>query len=452
MSLLFQNTSVLNPDFSVSSGMDLRADGARIVRICETGAPYAAPEDSAAPETVIDGSKLLLMPAFYNAHTHTPMTLMRGYGENMRLQEWLGERIFPFEDKITEEDAYFASLLAFAEGFQHGVVSMSDQYFHCEAIVRAAVSCGAKLNVSRGLSFFDELKDLTGFTPYQEAKKLYYDYHNNEDGRIRVELALHAEYTATPSLIEAVSGLVHETGAPLHVHISETQKEHEECRERNGGKTPAQVFADSGVFDNGGLAAHCVWITEEDARLLKEKGVSVVSCPVSNMKLASGIMDAPMILRNGLNLAIGIDGAASNNSFNFFEEMKLLEIGAKVRAGDPTQITPEQALHAATRGGALAQGRADCGFLAEGTRADLIALDFTAPAFQPLYDPAAAVVYAASSRDIVMTVADGKIVYRRADGPAANSLPTVDLEHVSYEVDCSKTRIIGELDAEGIPL
>ena len=449
MSLLFRNATVLNPDFSVSGGMDLRADGARIVQICETG---AAPAGSAEPETVIDGAGLLLMPAFYNAHTHTPMTLMRGYGENMRLQEWLGERIFPFEDKITEEDVYYASLLAFAEGFMHGVVSMSDQYFHCEAIVRAAASCGAKLNVSRGLSFFDELKDLTGFTPFQESKKLYYDNNNKEDGRIRVELALHAEYTATPSLIEAVSGLVHETGAPLHVHVSETQKEHEECKERNSGKTPAQVFADGGVFDNGGLAAHCVWITEEDARVLKGKGVSVVSCPVSNMKLASGIMDAPMILRNGLNLALGTDGAASNNSFNFFEETKLFEIGAKVRAGDPTQISPEQALRAATRGGALAQGRADCGVLAEGMRADLIALDFTAPAFRPFYDPAAALVYTASSRDIVMTVADGTIVYRRTDGLAAKSLPTVDFDRISHEVGRSKARILNELDAEGIPL
>ena len=473
MSLLFKNTSILNPDFSVSRGMDLRIEDARIVHIatsqeaCQGDSPCGTQADLRATGTscaaggrrhipsvplarVIDGAHLLLIPAFYNAHTHTPMTLMRGYGENLRLQEWLGERIFPFEDKMTDEDVYYASQLAFAEGFMHGVVSMSDHYFHSETIVRAAAACGVKLNISRGLSFFDELLDLTGFTPFQESKKLYYDNHDTLDGRIRVEIALHAEYTATPSLIEAVSGLVHETGAPLHVHVSETQKEHEECKERNGGRTPARVFADGGVFDNGGVAAHCVWITEEDADVLKEKGVSVVSCPDSNMKLASGVIDAPMILEKGLNLALGTDGAASNNNFNFFEEIKLFEIGAKSRVGDPTVISPQQALFAATRGGALAQGRADCGLLAEGMRADLIALDLTAPAFEPLYDPAAALVYAASSRDIEMTVADGQIVYRRADGPAANSLPTVDLERASFEVNRSKTRILGELAAEGL--
>ncbi|MDR1815410.1 MAG: amidohydrolase [Clostridiales Family XIII bacterium] len=434
MGLLFRNIAVLNEAFGIDYGRDVLVEDGRIAGV--GGRQDAAP-------TSVDGSGLLLMPAFYNAHTHTPMTLLRGYGENMKLQEWLGERVFPFEDKLTGEDCYYAALLQMAEGFAHGVVSHSDQYFFCDDIVRAAAESGAKINISRGMSFFDELLDTDGFTPFQEAKKLIADHHDTHGGRVRAELALHAEYTATNSLIEAVAGLVRETGAPLHVHISETQDEHEQCKLRHDGRTPVQVFADAGLFENGGLAAHCVWIEESDAEILAKKGVTAVSCPVSNMKLASGVMDAQLLYEKGVNIALGTDGAASNNSMNFFEEIKAYALVQKVRFSDPTRVTPQQALYAATRGGALAQGRADCGAVKEGMRADLIALDLSSPSLSPMYDPAAALVYAASSRDIVMTVADGVVVYEKG------AFPTVDLEKAVFEVGRAKERILGELAADG---
>ena len=439
--MLFKNIAVVNEDFSLARDMDVRIDGARIVSVVNSGASGGADEAVKDGERVIDGRGKLLMPGFYNTHTHLPMTLMRGYGENMSLTDWLEKKIFPFEDRLTGEDCYYAAMLAMAESFSHGVVSSSDQYFFCEDIVRAATESGAKLNAARGLSFFDEILDLTGFRPYEESRNLFRDHHDTAGGRIRVDIGLHAEYTATPGLIEAVAGLCRETGAPVHVHVSETMKEHEECKERNGGRTPMRVLYDGGVFDNGGIAAHCVLVEEEDADMLMEKGVTAVSCPVSNMKLASGIARIPLLLEKGVSVALGTDGAASNNGFNFFEEIKLLALSAKVRFGDPTLIRPQEALFAATRAGALAQGRPDCGYIKEGFRADMIVLDLCSPSLNPVYEIANNLVFSASSRDILMTLVDGRVVYE--DG----AFPTIDVEKTLYETERARNRILGELAA-----
>jgi len=421
--------------------MDVRIAGA-VIESCEPSLPPPGALPPPGGERVLDGRGKLLAPGFYNTHTHAPMTLLRGYGENMLLMDWLEEKVFPFEQMLTGEDCYHATMLAAAESFSHGIVSSSDMYFFCDDMARAATESRAKLNVSRGLSFFDEILDLTGFRPYQESKKLYEEHHGAEDGRIRVDIGLHAEYTATPGLIEAVAGLSRDTGAPVQVHVSETRKEHEECKARNGGRTPARTLADGGVFDLGGVAAHCVWIEEEDADILAEKGVTVCSCPVSNMKLASGIARVPLLLEKGVNVSLGTDGPASNNNFNFFEEIKMLAISAKVRFGDPTLITPAEALYAATRAGALAQGREDCGFIREGFRADMIVLDLASPALNPVYEMANALVYAASSRDILMTLVDGEVVYERG------GFPTVDIERTIYETERARKRILCALEAE----
>ncbi|MDR0876079.1 MAG: amidohydrolase [Clostridiales Family XIII bacterium] len=436
--MLFSNVSVLNADFSVSEGMYVKTEGGVISYL--SGEPPAG----VAPA---HRSGVLLMPAFYNAHTHSPMTLLRGRGENMNLQDWLEKKVFPFEDKLTGEDCYHATMLAMAESFSHGVVSSSDQYFFCDDILRAASESGAKMNISRGLSHFEDALDRSSFRPYLESRKLYYDNHDTVDGRIRVDLALHAEYTASQDLISAISDLSHETKAPVHVHISETQKEHEECKMRHGGQTPTEVFDAAGIWDFGGLAAHCVWAEECDAEILSNKGVTVVSCPVSNMKLASGIAPAPLFLDRGVNVALGTDGTASNNSLNFFEEIKLFSIGAKVRYGDPTLITSRQALYAATRAGALAQGRTDCGRLEQGARADFLVMDIGASSLNPVYDMADNLVYAGSSRDILMTVCDGTLVYKRGEGGAAE-YPTIDLERVIFEVARAQKRILGSLPEE----
>ena len=434
--MLFRNIDILNEDFSISKGMDVAIEGAFIKSI----KPSSEIND-VAEGRVIDGKGKLLMPGFCNAHTHAPMTLLRGWGENLSLNDWLHKRVFPFEDKLNGDDCYNATMLSMAESFANGIVSMSDMYFFCEDIVRAAIESGAKINVSRGLACMDKIIDFEELKAFRESKDLFRNYHDTHDDRIRVNMSMHAEYTSTPELIEAVAGLSNEFNAPVHVHVSETREEHEDCKARNDGRTPTRVLADGGVFDNGGLAAHCVWIEEEDADILLEKGVTIGTCPVSNMKLASGIARVPLFLDKGINVALGTDGTASNNNLNFFEEIKLLALSAKVRFGDPTLITPEQALFAATRAGALAQGRLDCGFVKEGYRADLIMLDMDSPALAPVYEIANSLVYSASNRDIKMTIVDGKVVYE--DG----QFPTIDIERTISECNKAKTRIMEELTA-----
>jgi 5-methylthioadenosine/S-adenosylhomocysteine deaminase len=225
----------------------------------------------------------------------------------------------------------------------------------------------------------------------------------------------------------------------MHVHVSETKAEHEGCKERRGGLTPVEYLGGLGLFDTAATAAHCVWVEEKDMAILEEKGVTVASCPVSNLKLASGVCDVPALMDRGVNVAIGTDSVASNNNLNMVEEMKFFALLNKERRGDPTCITPRQTVDAATVAGARSQGRNDCGRVEAGYRADLIVLDLGGPHMQPVHDLYNNLVYAASGGDVMLTVVDGKIVYE--DG----TWPTIDIERVKAEAGRATTRILGAL-------
>ena len=225
----------------------------------------------------------------------------------------------------------------------------------------------------------------------------------------------------------------------MHVHVSETRLEHEECKQRHGGRTPARVLCDLGAFDVPATAAHCVWAEESDMEIFREKGVTVASCPVSNLKLASGVCDVPALMKKGIRVAVGTDSAASNNSLNFIEEMKFFALLNKEKKGDPTVITPAETLYAATRAGALSQGRNDCGLLKVGQRADLTVLDIRQPHMTPVHDLANNVVYSASGSDVVLTMADGRVLYRDGD------FLTIDIEKTLAETENACRRILGQL-------
>ena len=222
----------------------------------------------------------------------------------------------------------------------------------------------------------------------------------------------------------------------MHVHLSETQLEHEECKARHGGMTPAAYFNSLGLFDTRTTAAHCVWLEGEDYRILKEKGVTVASNPVSNMKLASGVCNVPRLLEEGINVSLGTDSVASNNSLNFIEEMKYFATAAKEHLKDPTAVTPVQALKAATAAGAQAQGRVDCGLLKEGFKADLIVLDISGPHMHPVHDLINNVVYSASGSDVVLTMADGRVLYENG------RFFTIDVEKTIYEAGRMTEKIL----------
>ncbi|MCQ4638464.1 amidohydrolase [Anaerovorax odorimutans] len=428
--MLFNNITIIDENFQAAENMYVGIDGQTITYISKE-----APKKAFG--RVYDGKGKLLMSGFVNTHAHSPMTLMRGYGENLALQDWLNKKIFPFEAKLTGEAVYWATMLAMAESIRFGIVSTTDMYYFSEAMVKAIEESGAKNNISRSITCFDD-SDLFDLDGAKEMKALYENHHNGADGRIKVDMSIHAEYTSTPKVVRQMAEYTSSIGANMHVHLSETQTEHEECKQRHG-MTPAAYFNKLGLFDTPATAAHCVWIEGEDFDILKEKGVTVASNPVSNMKLASGVCNVPKLLDKGIRVSLGTDSVASNNSLNFIEEMKYLATAAKERLKDPTAVTPAQALQAATRAGALSQGRDDCGLLKTGYRADLIVLDISGPHMHPIHDLCNNVVYSASGSDVIMTMADGKILYENG------RYFTIDLEKTIYEAGRATKKILQAL-------
>lgn len=388
---------------------------------------------------VYDGTGKLLMPGFVNAHSHSAMTLMRGYGENLALADWLNTRIFPFEAKLTGEAIYNGTMLAAAEMLRFGIVSTTDMYFNGEAVSHAVLESGIKMNFGISTTCFDD-RGARELLVHQEMLDTLRRFHNAGEGRFKLDLAIHAEYTSTPLVVEDMAEIAKETGLNVQLHLSETQSEHEACKQRHGGRTPTRYFYDAGVFDAPTTAAHCVWLEDEDFELMKEKGVTAASCPVSNLKLASGFCRAPQMLAKGLNVALGTDSVASNNNLNILEEVKLFATLFKATSGDPTAVTPQQALYAATRAGALSQGRTDCGLLKEGFRADLIVLDLqNKPYLRPCHNMTNNVVFSAMGTDVCLTMVDGRVLYR--DG----LYTTLDSEAVARRAEESVEQILKQL-------
>jgi len=392
---------------------------------------------SRAPEgdygETYDGQGKVLMPGFYNGHGHSPMSILRGYGEGLPLDKWLNERIFPFEAKLYGDAIYWATLLSMAESVRFGIVSTSDMYYFMDDMARAIAEAGTKSNISRAIvNFGTPVQENVGITETIDAIKAY---HGSENGRIRVDACAHAEYTNDFPMLQAIAELAREYGVHNHIHLSETQNENEGCMLRHG-MTPAQLFDQAGMFDQPTTAAHCTWLTENDREILRSKGVSVACCPASNMKLTSGMCNIVPILEAGINITIGTDGVASNNSLNYFEEMKLFALTGKLTSLDPTTMSPAQVLRSATRAGALAQGREDCGLVKEGFKADLIVMDASGPNMWPYEDMPTHLVYSADGKDICLTMADGKVLYK--DG----EYTTLDLERIYFEAKKAKEEIL----------
>ena len=427
--MLFKDITIIDENFEIKEHMYVGTEGERTVYVGDT-----MPKQDFGQ--VIPGKNRVLMPGFYNIHGHSPMSLMRGYGENMNLQDWLFTRIFPFEDQLNSDAVYYGTLLSMAESMKYGIVSTSDMYYFCEDMARAVAESGEKNNISRSIVNpmgipFGDIKEI------DEMRSLAKNLNGASNGRIIIDSSLHAEYTSNEETAKGLAQVTKELGLRMHVHVSETALEHRECKERHGGRTPVRYLADCGLFDVPAIAAHCVHIEGEDYDILKEKGVTVATNPVSNLKLASGICDVNALLKSDINVGIGTDSVSSNNNLNFFEEMKTMMLLAKVKTGDPRVITPKQVLRMATRNGALAQGRQDCGLIKEGFKADFVMITTDSANMQPCHDLRNNIVLSATDSNIVMTVADGKILYK--DG----EFLTVDIEKAVYGVKKETERILG---------
>lgn len=430
--MIFKNITILDENFDIRDNQYVGIIGDRIDYIGDTE-PYGDYGD------VYSGKGRLLMPGFYNVHAHTPMTLLRGYAGGYNFQDWLFKKIIPFEAKLTREDVYYGSMLGIAEMLKFGTVSTTDMYLHTEHMTRAFIDSGVKINTGAGLVSFNPDERLVDNKDYKITKNLYENYHGACDGRIIVDASVHAEYTSLERILREYCEYAVELGLNMQVHMSEMKKEHDECKKRHGGKTPARYFNDIGMFKVPTTAAHCVWIEDEDYDILAENHVTVATCPVSNAKLASGICDAKRILEKNINLAIATDGVSSNNNLNMIEEMKFFSLLQKVRNSDSTAISPKQTIKAATVSGAMAQGRKDCGCIKEGNKADLIVFDIDQPHMKPVHSMLDNIVYSADGSDIEMTICDGKLLYKNGE------YYTIDLEKVEYEVEKRRLRVLSEL-------
>lgn len=392
------------------------------------------PQDNAVRS--YDARGKILMPGLINSHGHTPMSLMRGYADDYALHEWLFKKIFPVEERLTEQAVMLGARLSFAELIACGVTSVTDMYYFTPAIASVALECGMRTNICNALLCLDaENFDFESQRSTIETRQLLKEFHNEGNGRIKVDAGIHAEYTSTPKMWQAELEFAHEYGLNMHIHLSETRAEHQQCIERYG-KTPARMFYEHSVFDRPTNAAHCVWVSDEDMDLMAEKGVTAVHNPVSNLKLASGIARVFELQKRGVNVALGTDGCASNNTHDMFEELKYAALLQKGTLFDATVLPAYEALKLATVNGAKAQGREGrTGRIQAGYEADIILIDTNKPHLQPLFDPVSAVVYCARGSDVCLTMVQGRVLYENG------TYNTLDIEYT-----------LNELNRMGVPL
>jgi len=374
----------------------------------------------------IDGGGNVLMPGLVNAHTHVPMTLLRGYGDGHDLQDWLNNYIFPKEALLDARAVRAGTALGLAEMIASGTTTIADMYYFCDGIAQECVAAGVNLNLARGTTVFTPDFSFETYPACVELRELVDRWHGYNGGQVLVDASIHGEYTSGPALWESIAAYAREKGLGMHVHVSETQSEHDECVAR-WGKTPIQKLDEFGVWDVRSIAAHCVWTTPEDWALMAERGISAIHNPVSNLKLGSGVAPIPSMIQAGVNVALGTDGVSSNNSHDLFEEIKLTAILHNGVSCNPLAIPAYTSLRMATANGAAALGRKS-GQIAAGFDADLILVDFSHPSLIPCHDVCSNLAYAARGSDVVMNMARGKVIYKDGD------FLTIDMDRVKREV------------------
>ena len=422
MSILFENVTAVLMDnaHTVLPNAFVAVEGRTI-----TSVGTARPNGEFA--RVIDGRGGILMPGLINCHTHTPMTAMRGYGDGHNLQDWLNDFIFPVEAKWDDRAIRACADLGLMEMIASGTTCIADMYMRMNIMGQAVADAGISANLCCGGVFFGDTFSPEACDDCAVQEDLLRAWHGHDQGRIRVDAALHAEYTSTPGLWEWTADFAKRNNLGMHVHISETKREHEECKARWNGLTPIQTLDKYGVWDVRSIAAHCVWTTPEDWSLMAKKGITAVHNPASNLKLGSGVAKVPSMRKLGVNVALGTDGVSSNNSTDLFEDMKLAALLQNGVLCDPLAMDAWAALELATVCGAKALGR-DTGAIAVGKDADLILRDPDAPNQIPCPDAANHIAYAAHGANVKLNMCRGKVIYENGD------FLTIDADKVRREV------------------
>lgn len=364
---------------------------------------YVGParEDMPAFRRQIDLAGDLVMPSFKDAHTHSAMTFLRSFADDLPLHDWLYDRVFPREAKLTAENVYDLTRLAILEYLSGGITASFDMYMRNDAYAAANIDSGFRTVICSGLNDFDR--------DPENIEREYLKF-NSMSELVGYRLGIHAEYTTGMERMKYMSELTHKYKAPFYSHISETKAEQDGCAERYG-MTPAALFDSLGLYDYGGGGFHGVWFSDEDIGIFRRRGLWCVTNPASNLKLASGIAPVTRMLDAGVNLAIGTDGPASNNALDMFREMYLVTALQKYVSGDASACPADRVLEMACAGGARAMGLPECDDLAAGKRADLMVINMRRPNMQPENNIAKNLVYAGSRDDVRLTMVNGRVLY-----------------------------------------
>ncbi|MEG2338634.1 MAG: amidohydrolase [Clostridium sp.] len=418
MKILIKNTSIItvNKENEVLNNTDIGIDNGKIVFIGENSDFKA--------DKIIDGSEKVAMPGLINAHTHIPMSLLRNYANDLPLFQWLSEKIWPIEGKFTEDHIYWGSMLSIAEMIKTGTTTFNDMYFFMEDMAKAVEKTGIRASLSRGMMG----ESAEGDDRFNELRSLYNNYNGACNGRIRVMAGPHAPYTCSDEYLASVMEIADELNIPLHIHLSESKGEVEDSYSSKG-VSPIAHMENLGLFNRKTVAAHCVHLTEEDIDILKKHNVSVAYNPGSNLKLGNGFAPICSMIDKGVNVALGTDGASSNNNQNMFEEMNLASIINKSVTGDTTKVPAMKAIEMATINGARALGIEDSvGSIEVGKNADIILIDMEKPHLYPQLDAASSIVYSAQGSDVSDVLVDGNILMENY------KLTTIDFKEVKENI------------------
>jgi len=416
MRILIRGVAVIpRPEVGVIPKADVVIEGRRFSAVV-VGEEVQGPFDR-----VIEGEGKLLIPGLVNAHTHLAMTLFRGLAQDRPLMDWLEKEVWPREKKLSGEIVHWFSLLGLVEMIRSGTTAFADMYFFMEEVAEAVEKAGVRAVLSYGIiaptpeRLEPELKKAESFAREWDGKA---------EGRIRAALSPHAPYTCGPEVWKKAVALCRELRIPIHTHLAETAEEVARWQKEKG-RSPVEWLEELGVFGVPTLAAHCVHLSEKDMEILAAHGVSAVHCPTSNLKLACGIAPVVEMLRSGVNVCLGTDGAGSAGDLNMIEEMRLAGLLAKVKSGDPQALAAPEALSLATWRGAAALGWGkELGTIEPGRRADGVMIRLDQAHLVPDHDLLANLVYAAQGADVDTVFVDGRFLLLEGE------LQTLDEEKI----------------------
>ena len=413
----------MNPKMDVLFGACIGIAGGKIVSI-----EKKAPEEP--PQTIIDGTGMVAIPGLINCHTHLATSGLRSYTDDLGSTEAL-QALLQKEAKMDSRSAKAAALLSIAESLRFGVTSVSDLYYYPNATAEAVAQAGIKANLAlSSYRFIDENEDFDFDTDEQcrELCRVVDKWHGHDDGRIRVDAGIYAEYTSNYKLWEALAGYASEKGIGMQLHLAETKSEVESCLDRTG-MGPGELLSCHNVFAVPATAAGCTYLEDFERKLLGKKNVTAVATPLAAYK--SGQASTPILesVRSGMNVALGTGGAIECGNLDMFEVMRFAAMDARRVSGDPAALPSSAALMMATVTGAQAQGRAkECGMLQVGMDADIALIDFSAPHLMPCHNVLNGLVWSAKGGDVAMTMVRGRILYQNGQ------FPTIDLNEVVEEL------------------